>query len=241
MKKLDAKFKQITGTSSPLQYFAQHLNQVGKPGDFDECQINIEESFQAMEMQLNMTVDNVKYYLDRDHKDMSKSEKDSKVKSFQNDVFKFIDDTLFPYEKCLMVERLDNYTKILDKVQADQGLKKEMKDAYQDARKTLNKLKKINGQTKEQLMEDVQRVHQDMKKAKQAQTKIIKQLQDQGNNYYDDENSKDFVNWNLESFNQYLCYFYETTMEVGLWENGKTNHLLPYDEGKKLSDMGYYL
>ena len=61
---------------------------------------------------------------------------------------------MYPYDKCLVEERINNYTKIVDQLKVDGKVKKEMKDGLRQAKKIVHKLNQYNDETKQQLLDD---------------------------------------------------------------------------------------
>lgn len=232
LKNLGEKYNKIDGSKNHENVFSswiENFKKVGKPGDKDDCPDNIDGFIDILMMALNNSVNSMQHNGDQ-----------QKTKKYKDEVFKFIDDTMYPYEKCLMVERLDNYTKNLDKINIDKGLKKEMKNNLKRAKEILNKLNKINDESQEDLMEDAFGVHAAMKKARKAQKnaeeKIEKKLTDKGKDYYQDKEYRKLQKINIVVMNQYLITFYHQTIDIGLWKNGKPR--MNDEDSKMIDDLG---
>lgn len=232
LEKLGKTYNKIDGAKNHGNFFSswiENFKKVGKPGDKDDCPDNIDGFIDILTTTLNNSVNSIQRNGDQ-----------QKTKKYQNEVFKLIDNTMFPYEKCLMVERLDNYAKNLHKINVDKGLKKEMKNNLLKAKKILNKLNKTNDESQEDLMEDVFGVHAAMKKVvkaqKKAQEQLEKKLTDKGKDYYKDEEYQKLQKINIKVMNQYLVRFYHETINIGLWKNGKPR--MSDEDSKMITDLG---
>ena len=98
----------------------------------------------------------MKFNLDNENK--PQSGKDKIFKDCQNEVFKYIDDTMFPYFKCVLEERIDMKKEMVDELPADAHVKNEIKSDLDQVKKIFKQLNKINGKNKDQLKNDVKQI-----------------------------------------------------------------------------------
>lgn len=223
LQHLEDEFHQAVGQGSSgidnwIDYFYR-LPKLDKP---DQSPNNWPGFIDQMFKTLNdTTLDSLKSYLEGEGAD--KSEIDKKAESYKMEILNFINTTLYPYDKCLIEERADNYTKIVDELNVDEELKREMQDGLYQVKKIARKMN--TGESKEQLLDDAKHIKSALEKVNQAKLKAQKKLP-QGNDGEEEylKTQKIFT----QNLNQYANRFCSTTFAIRKWN--ETDQAMTQDE-----------
>ena len=223
LQQLEDEFHEAVGQgSSGIDNWIDHFYRLPKLDQPDQSPNNWPGFIDQMFETLNCTtLDSLKSYLEG--KGADKSEIDKKAQSFKIKIMNFISTTLYPYDKCLIEERVDNYTKIVDGLNVDEKLKKEMKDGLNQVMKIARKWD--TGESKEQLVDDAKHIKSALEKVNQAKLKAQKQLP-QGNDGEEEylKMQKIFT----QNLNQYANRFCSTTFAIRKWN--ETDQAMIQDE-----------
>lgn len=205
LKKLDDEFHKSTENDSRLKSPIEHFENL--PGldelnyAVDDWPFFIGEMFNLLKNEL--------------YGNFQRTQNEKDTKNLKAEILKFISKTFYPYEICLVEERVNNCTKTIEGIQHfDDQLRTEMVNDLNQIKKVVGKWNKYNDEDKEERLNDAKQIKKDVDKYYDLLSKVVGT--DGFTNHQDEYNV--FIQVNPGKLRDVASDFFRTSYAIKKWD-----------------------